>query len=126
MVNDKVPHECWIGKLNKEEGFRELALSSNGLGISPSPKSAKGLDRRVGGKQSILSILLHTQLHVNTGKAPRSQAWKKLTSLVHWLLPSPVWTMESPYPKHPLTSARTWYSVELSLRNTPMGTLGSA
>lgn len=36
MVNDKMPHKCWLRQLKKGEGFQELALSSHGMGISPS------------------------------------------------------------------------------------------
>lgn len=41
MVNDKVPHKCWLDKLNKEEGFQGWALSSNGLGTTPSQEMCK-------------------------------------------------------------------------------------
>lgn len=41
MGNDNMPRKCWLGKLNKQEGFQEPAPSSKGLGISPSPETPK-------------------------------------------------------------------------------------
>lgn len=81
MVNYKVPHKCWLGKLNKEEGFQGLALSSNGLHISPSPEMCKQTLDNLCGWEAGDPIYppVHTQMHTNILKAPRSQALEKVT-----------------------------------------------
>ena len=76
MVNDNVPHTCWLGKLSEEEGFQEPALPSKGLGTSPSPEMRVPTLGMLCGREA----LLYNQMHINKLKAPRSQALEKLTS----------------------------------------------
>lgn len=93
MVNDKVLHKCWLEKLNKEVGFQGWAVSSNGLGTSPSQEMCK---------RCTLTL-----------KAPRSQALKRL--ILFWFIGCfphlfGLWNPLIPS-THPLMSARKWNSV---------------
>lgn len=81
MVNDKVPHKCWLGKLIKGTSFQELALSSNGLDISPSLEMYKQtLDSPCGWEaEKPTYISSPTLMRIRPLNPPRSQALKKLT-----------------------------------------------
>lgn len=114
MVNDKVPHKCWLEKLNKEAGFQGWAVSSNGLGTSPSQEMCKRRWTQPVWMESRAScISSYTPRCTLTLKAPRSQALKRL--ILFWFIgcfPHLFGLWNPLFPStHPLMSARKWNSV---------------